>query len=470
MAAKELITVIILHGHDNDEWLKEAVDSVKSQSYGIENIELMVIDNLDRKDKIGVAWNKAVSKAKGKYCFFLGDDDFIKPEYLSCLYTEITNLNKENHNIKCITSCVTRFQGTGDNLKIKTDNSYPTGMIETEYLKAHPFDETRINRIDTLWYSQNGNVAAKAYWNYGYFYRGHGDEISKCGVCNEVFDYVFITKYPHFIKSYIGSKKKALLIDKFDHLAVLNAKVVFCDFGSKAAVHVAAAKSKGKKILRIHNFSTYTSLMKEIDFSKFDHVIFTSNHARRYVETKISKTIKNASVINVGVNTDRFNFSKKVKNNKVGICGYINYKKGFSMLKLIANTFPKMQFHILGAFQDESIKRFLTENAPPNIFIKSWTDNPEKWYQDKTFILSTSLVETQQMSILEGMACGCKPAVISSWIGANDIYDPKHLWSNFNDLNNIFIGDIEPDKYRDYVIKNYNQKDEYHELDKIIGG
>lgn len=470
MAAKDLITVIILYGHGNEEWLKEATNSVEKQTYGFENIELMVVDNRDHQKKIGVAWNEAVLNAKGKYCFFLGDDDFIQPDYLSCLYSTLITTKADNKKICGVTSYVMRFMGVGKEIKMKSSNTFPTGMMETEFLKEHKFDEERINRVDTLWYNMYQKYCVCAYWNYGYFYRGHDKQISKCGIANETFDNVFITKYPHFIKGFIGSMENSLLIDKFDHLMVYNAKMTFCDFGSYDAIHVANAASKGKKILRIHRFSAYTNLFSKIDLDKFDHVIFTSNHVRRYVETKISKTIKNATVINVGTDIDRFNYTKKVKNNKVGICGYINQKKGFVMLKVLAKTFPNMEFHVLGQFQDEALKQYVTEKSLPNIFIKTWVDNPEAWYQDKTFIMSMSYVESQQMSIIEGMACGCKPAVLEHWIGANDIYLPEHLWGTHEELNKIFLGEFKPEEYREYVVKNYNQKDEFAKIKELIGG
>jgi glycosyltransferase involved in cell wall biosynthesis len=470
MAAKDLITVIILYGHGNEQWLKEATDSVKEQTYGFENIELMVVDNADHKKKIGEAWNEAVAKAKGKYCFFLGDDDFIQPDYLTCLHSTLINTKAENKDICCVTSYVMRFMGVGNNIKMKSSNTFPTGMMETEFLKEHKFDEERVNRIDTLWYNENKNNAVCAYWNYGYFYRGHENQISKCGIANEKFDNVFITKYPHFIRNFIGTMENSLLIDKYDHLMVYNAKMTFCDFGSEDAIHLSNAKTDGKKILRIHRFSAYTNLYSTLDLDKFDHVIFTSHHIKRYVETKISKTIKNATVIKLGTDIDRFNYTEKVKNNKVGICGYINQKKGFVMLKLLAKTFPSMEFHVLGQFQDEALKQYLTEKSLPNIFIKTWADNPEVWYQDKTYILSLSYAESQQMSIIEGMACGCKPAVLEHWIGANDVYLPEHLWGTVEELNKIFIGDFKPEEYREYVVKNYNQKDEFAKIKELIGG
>jgi len=112
----------------------------------------------------------------------------------------------------------------------------------------------------------------------------------------------------------------------------------------------------------------------------------------------------------------------------------------------------------------------MVEKSFRNIFIQGWTDNPEKWYQDKAFILSTSYTESQQMSILEGMACGCKPLVIEHWIGSNDIYLKEHLWGTMEEINKLFLGDFKPEEYREYVVKNYNQKDEFRKIDKLIGG
>ena len=472
MAAKDLITVIILYGHGNEEWLKKATDSLEIQTYGIENLEVLVVDNKDRKKSIGKAWNEAIAQAKGKYCFFLGDDDFIQPAYIDSLCSTLKETKKEIPNVACCTAFVTRFEGEGKHTKINKSDTYATGMIETEYARAHPFNEERINRVDTLWYSENRNNVTMAYWNNGYFYRGHSNQISKCGIMNagQQFDNVFLTKFPHFINNYIGSKPNAILVSVYDHLLVRNAKMVFCDFAEELAVHVSHATTEAKKVLRVHRFEAYTDNMLKIKWEAFDKVIFTSCHVKRYVEAKLSKTIKGAIVNPVGVDVRKFNFQKKAHNNKIGICGYINPKKGFVMLKMLAKTFPKMEFHVLGAFQTEELRHYLTEKTFPNIYISTWMENPSSWYQGMSYIMSMSLVESQQMTILEGMACGCKPLVYEHWIGSNDVYKPEHLWGTMRELAALITGDFTPDVYRQFVVDNYNQATEFDRLNEYIGG
>ena len=472
MAAKDLISVIIIFGHGNKEWLKKATDSLDIQTYGKENLEVIVEENTDHSRTIGKAWNDAVAKAKGKYCFFLGDDDFVQPEYIDSLHSTLVNTKSELPGVSCCTSYVTRFFGEGKNVKLNKSETYPTGMVETAYLLEHKFDEERVNRVDTEWYAKNKDVVTMAYWNYGYFYRGHANQVSKCGLTNHAFKNVFVCRFPHFIHEFIGTREDAILDREYDHLHVRNAEMVFCDFGTLDAVHVSNAKTEGViKILRVHRFEAYTDNMYKMNWDGFNAVIFASNHVRRYVETSLSRTIKNAVVIPVGVSMKRFTLHpEKPKNNKIGILGYINPKKGFVMLKMLAKTFPTMEFHILGSFQNLEVKHYLTENTLPNIFITPWMDNPNSWLQDKTYILSMSLVESQQMSVLEGMACGCKPLVSEHWIGSNDIYEPGHLWGTPNELAKLINGEIEPAKYRKFVEDNYTQEAEFKAIDKLIGG
>lgn len=50
------------------------------------------------------------------------------------------------------------------------------------------------------------------------------------------------------------------------------------------------------------------------------------------------------------------------------------------------------------------------------------------WFQDKDFILSTSLMEGNPNNILEGMACGCIP-VVHNWPGADKQFHKSYIFN-----------------------------------------
>jgi hypothetical protein len=71
------------------------------------------------------------------------------------------------------------------------------------------------------------------------------------------------------------------------------------------------------------------------------------------------------------------------------------------------------------------------------------------------------------MSILEGMACGLKP-IINDWIGADEIYGSEYIYKNIQDIERILNDVFEPDKYRQFVIDNYDFDKTYPLIEGVI--
>lgn len=166
------ISVIMIHSRD--KWLKSAIESVERQIYP--NMELIQIENMDKKRTIGKCWNIGVEKAEGDYCFFMGDDDQITPDYLMCLMTFIKTVPKKS-KMRGVTSYLTAFDE--EQKKQVPVKIYPTGMFEKKYLEENPFNEKTKKRVDTKYYKDHAeNVAGICYWHYGYFYRQHDNMLS----------------------------------------------------------------------------------------------------------------------------------------------------------------------------------------------------------------------------------------------------------------------------------------------------
>jgi glycosyltransferase involved in cell wall biosynthesis len=135
-------------------------------------------------------------------------------------------------------------------------------------------------------------------------------------------------------------------------------------------------------------------------------------------------------------------------------------------LLLIAKSLPEYEFHLAGKFQEDDVCEYMQE-LPKNVFLNSWQYDLSEFYKDKTYIINTSLRESQAMSVLEGMACGLKP-IINNWTGAKDIYDAKFIYENIQDVVSVLHGDYEPKKYRQFVEENYNSDKIYPQIEKLF--
>lgn len=455
-----LISVILIdsRSRSHPDWVATAINSVKKQMV---SCELIIIKNLDNKKTIGKCWNEAVELAKGDWCFFLGDDDFISDDYLFVL----SNIAKKTKS-PMVTSYRTVFRE--DLAQAIPQTEMVTGMWKRDYLIKYPFNEKLERGIDREYIDKaklRGDTGTIAYYHYGYFYRKHNDH--SCAGDVKFIDKpknYFITKYPAFIDGISKRVKDSYVSSQVEYEVLDNAEVVWCDFLTDNAVTVANYECKAKKILRIHSFDAFGEAIKYLDFDKFDKVIFVAKHIQDYVK---KYGVKNSIVIPNGVDLNKFTLSHKVKNNKIAYTGYLSRKKGIGELLLIAKSFPNYEFHLAGKFQEDDVTEYM-KMLPKNVFLNSWQYDLNEFFKDKTYIINTSLRESQGMSIMEGMACGLKP-IVNNWIGAKEIYG-EFVYDNIKDIEKILEGQYNPLAYRNFIAKNYNLDLIYPQIDKIFEG
>lgn len=252
----------------------------------------------------------------------------------------------------------------------------------------------------------------------------------------------------------------------------------WCDelviYGSKLEL------SKRKKVIcRLHSYEAFTDYPLAVNWKKVDKLIFVSEQIREYVSEKLHLEQGKTIVIPNGINTGSFTFREREPGFHIAYVGYINYKKGPMLLlhtmKALYDKDQRYQLHIAGQFQDDRdalyyrhmIKEFGIEK---NVFFEGWQDNLDAWLEDKNYILCTSILESQNMSVMQAMAKGIKP-VIHNFVGAKSIYDGKYLWNTIEDAVHM----VEEDAYRstdylDFIKDKYTIEKEIEELEKLLQG
>lgn len=166
------VSIIVIQ--TREKWIDAAMQSIERQLYP--NLEIIQIDNMEKKKTIGECWNIGVEKAEGKYCFFMGDDDMISPDYITTLVAFIETA-PVGHSMKGATTYLTAFEDKKTyQIPVKI---YPTGMFQRKYLLTHKFDEKLKKRVDTEFYKKYGrDILGLCYWHFGYFYRQHDNMVS----------------------------------------------------------------------------------------------------------------------------------------------------------------------------------------------------------------------------------------------------------------------------------------------------
>jgi len=441
---------------------QECMDSIQNQKYP-GRLDVIVVENFDRKKSIGKCWNEAAQQSDHDLCLFVGDDDTINADLVFVLTTTLEQAEKSVNQIAGVTSFVTLFDDKTEAYQNKTH----TGMFYRKHLLKHPFDEKLKKLVDRK-YIDHINDLGFAYiiypFYYGYRYRQHTGKTAGRYILNDEkakseTDIYCVYDHNHFIDPVMAHLKESgynvKKNESFRPDFAVGAKLVWAEFAGKNAQAVADSDLPGKKILRLHAYEAFGQYVNEIKFSRFDKVIFVSEYIREYVENRIGK-MDNAVVISNGVNLKQFTIPKhKQENNKIAYAGYLANKKGAHMLIMLANEFPGMEFHIVGTFQERDVHDLFERKRPSNMFLYPWTSDLNAFFVDKSFTINISPRESQWMVGLEGMAAGLRPLVYD-FVGADGVYGKENVWKSVSDLKKLLSEECKPEEYRKYVKNNYS--------------
>ena len=134
---------------------------------------------------------------------------------------------------------------------------------------------------------------------------------------------------------------------------------------------------------------------------------------------------------------------------------------------------PEYRLFFGGIFQDTVLEQYLRHMVEvlelrEVVFFDGWQGDICSWLADKHYIVSTSLIESQGMGLLEGMACGLKP-VIHKFPGADQIFPSQFLFNISEEFcQQICSESYEPQRYRRFVEENYPLKNQLNKVNDIF--
>lgn len=172
------ISIVVINTRQltDSQYISECFNSLRDQIY--QNIEIIVVKNYSKFVTIGKAWNDGVEEANGDYVLFVGDDDYLSPDYVLCLVNAINN-NPEG--IHFATNC-TNFSYEDEEYKYQPKKIIPTGLWRKDYLVKNPACEYLTKFVDVEMISKlkklEGMKQTILNWHYGYYYRSHKGQVS----------------------------------------------------------------------------------------------------------------------------------------------------------------------------------------------------------------------------------------------------------------------------------------------------
>jgi glycosyltransferase involved in cell wall biosynthesis len=250
-------------------------------------------------------------------------------------------------------------------------------------------------------------------------------------------------------------------------------------WADEAAVLISKSIKDKPFYVYIRAYECYTDFMFKIDWSKVAGIFFCAEHIQEIANERNPELNKIPQYfIPNWIDVDEFKIVPGV-GTKIAMACSVSWKKNLPMALQILSILPKeYTLHHAGWVMEPSLdyycKHIANELGLTNRVFWNGPIPPKdmpSFYEDKNFILSTSIREACPMNILEGMACGLKP-VVHNWLGATEIFND---WSIFNDIRGA-VHEIGPFGWKNEKTEYRNFVKEHHGLNhadsfiKIIGG
>lgn len=245
------------------------------------------------------------------------------------------------------------------------------------------------------------------------------------------------------------------------------------------ATNYEGIKNK-KVILRIHGYEIFTDMPSFIRWNVLDRVIFVADHKREifFERFKDMTDFNKTTLIRNGIDIMKFTIpERKGKNKNMAFVGNINYRKGIELLLQLFYELVEIdngyKLYIRGDHQDlrykVAIENMIDElGIKDKVIFEDRVDDLNKWFEDKTYIVSSSIEESFQYTIGEGMLSGLKP-VIHAWKESRDIWPKEYIYKNREEFLKIVLNDEYcKEDYREFVVKNYSLENQLNNIRKIL--
>lgn len=231
-------------------------------------------------------------------------------------------------------------------------------------------------------------------------------------------------------------------------------------------------------ICRLHSYEAFTSYPYQVRWDVIDQVIFDGKHMEEYIVKQVKSLDKTKTVtIPNGVDLERYTYREREKGFHIAYVGFINYKKGPMLLlhafKAIHDKDPRYKLFIAGRYQDIRYQLYFQQmieefGLTDSIQIDGWQSDINQYLEDKHYLISTSLLESQQMSVMEAMAKGLKP-LVHNFYGAKTIYDESYVWNTIDELVEMVTeDDYSSNQYRAFIEEHYSLEKQMKTIDETV--
>ena len=235
-----------------------------------------------------------------------------------------------------------------------------------------------------------------------------------------------------------------------------------------------------KNVVRLHRYEAYLPWPCQVDWENIDILITVGNSfVKDTLVSKVPDIESKTSIITIpnGVNLEKLRFGSRCRGKNIAFLGNLRMVKNPAFLLQCMQKLhyidPEYRLFFGGICQDQTLEQYMHHmvralGLDNVVFFDGWQEDISSWLADKHYAVSTSIIESQGMGVLQGMACGLKP-VIHNFPGACQIFPSEFLFNISEEFCQQILSDsYEPEKYRKFVENNYSLRNQLSKINDVF--
>ena len=239
-----------------------------------------------------------------------------------------------------------------------------------------------------------------------------------------------------------------------------------------------------RNIIRLHRYEAYLDYPKEVNWDNIDVLVTVGNTCvNEILSRKVSDIGSRTRIMEIanGVDLEKFRFVERPRGKSIAFVGDLRLVKNpmfaLQCVHRLHSIDGGYKMFFAGRMPDEDafVKQYLRHMVDvlglrEVVFFDGRKEDIGSWLSDKCYIASTSVIESQGMGILEGMACGLKP-VVHNFPGSEEIFGSEFLFNTTEEFcGRILSAEYEPRRYRLFVEERYSLQTQLKRINEVLAG
>jgi glycosyltransferase involved in cell wall biosynthesis len=235
-----------------------------------------------------------------------------------------------------------------------------------------------------------------------------------------------------------------------------------------------------RTVIRLHRYEAHLNWPRLINWDNVDMLMTVGNEwVVRAVRHWVSDINQRTTLVTVpnGVDLSSIDFKVRQPGKKIAFVAKLRMVKNPILLvqcmTRLLEIDPEYKLYMAGDRHDLLLRHYL-EHATKELGIADafiyddFQQDILSWLEDKHFIVSTSVIESQGMGILEAMAAGLKP-LVHNFPGAKGIFGDSPLFNTPEEFcQKILDESYHSHQYRQFVEQRYSLKQQLLRVNEIF--